>query len=69
MEEGYALAEAGLRRELAAVYPAMLARCEARREFMRHTLGMDLDASVLPLANTAGLIAPYLLNPSRILAL
>ena len=50
-------------------YPEVLARCEARREFMRSVLGFELSGDVLPLTNLPGVISPYLLNLKRVVAL
>jgi hypothetical protein len=38
----------------------------ARREFLATQVGIQLDESVLPLANTAGLIAPWVLEARRV---
>ena len=61
-EDGVVLADEVLRAELARRYPAMWRRICARRAFMRDTLGIRLDAAVLPLSNTAGWLAPYALD-------
>jgi Xaa-Pro aminopeptidase len=66
MEEGYALADEALRTEIATRYPASWARMMARREFLATQVGIQLDESVLPLANTAGLIAPWALEARRV---
>jgi hypothetical protein len=69
MEDSYALVDATLEAELAREFPALLARCRARREFMRRNLGLRVDDSVLPLSNLAGMVPPYLLRPELLLAL
>jgi hypothetical protein len=69
MEDGFALADAALRSELADRFPAVLARCEARRQFLAGTLGIHLDPSVLPLSNLAGLVSPFFLNLPRVFAI
>jgi hypothetical protein len=69
MEDTYVLADARLRDELQAQYPECLARCLARREFMRGVLGFDVPDEVLPLSNLPGVISPYLLAPERVVAL
>jgi Xaa-Pro aminopeptidase len=69
MEDTYVLAAADLRGELARTYPECLARCIARRDFMRGVLGFDVPDEVLPLSNLAGVISPYLLAPERVVAL
>jgi len=62
MEDGVVLADAELRADLAAAYPEMWARIEQRRSFMRDVIGIAIDDSVLPLCNTAGWYAPYILD-------
>ena len=63
IEDGMALADEGLRAELAAAYPEAWARIVARRAFMRDSLGIELHPDVLPLSNLAGHLPPYLLSP------
>lgn len=65
MEDSYLLADAALQ---ARLDPALLARCRARRTFMREVLGLPVHDDVLPLSNIAGLVAPFLLAPGRVLA-
>jgi hypothetical protein len=60
MEDSYLLASEELR---AALPPAVLSRCLARRDFMRHALGYTMSDDVLPLSNLAGVIQPYLFAP------
>jgi Xaa-Pro aminopeptidase len=69
MEEGIVIADEGLAATLAARHPALIARCTARREFVREVIGLDVPETVLPLADTAGIIAPWLLAPRRVLTL
>lgn len=69
MEEGYVLADAALQAELQARFPEMLARCLARRDFMRHSLGLPISEDLLPLSNICGWIAPFLLRPDQVLAI
>ena len=66
-EDGVALADASLQEKLRANYPAAWERIRGRRAFMRETLGIRLDDTVLPLSNTAGWIPPYAFAPDRIL--
>jgi len=66
-EDGLALADADLRRELADRYPAVWARIQARRSFMKDELGIDIDDSLLPLSNTPGYFAPAFLAPDRVM--
>ncbi len=69
MEDGLVLADAGLRRQLQAQYPACFARCQMRRAFMTDVLGIELPEEVLPLSNTPTIVAPYFLRPNQIFAL
>jgi Xaa-Pro aminopeptidase len=65
IEDGIALADAALRGELAARYPAAWTRIEARRAFMRERLGIDLHPDVLPFSNVPAYLPPFLLRPDR----
>jgi Xaa-Pro aminopeptidase len=69
MEDGYVIADAALQAELATKYPAVAARCEARAQFMRAVIGLDVGQTLLPLADTCGIVAPYLLDPGLVIAL
>ena len=69
MEDTFVLADAELRDALGRDFPTCLARCEARREFMRTTLGFEIGDEVLPLTNVPGVVSPYLLAPNRVVAL
>ena len=59
------LADETLRAELASRYPACWKRIEMRRNFMREVVGIRLHEDVLPLSNTPGWLAPYVLEPAR----
>jgi hypothetical protein len=67
IEDGIALADASLRGEFAARYPAAWRRIEARRRFMAESLGIDLHPDVLPLSNIPAYLPPFLLRPDRVL--
>ena len=69
MEDGYVIADAGLQADLARDFPGVLARCRARAAFMRDVIGMDVPEGLLPLADTCGIIAPWLLDPALVLML
>ncbi len=69
MEDGYAIADATLREEIANRFPDCAARCNARRDFLRDTLGIQLSDEVLPLSNICGLVPPFLLRPSLVMAM
>ncbi len=69
MEDGYVIADAGLRAELEALYPAVAARCAKRADFMKTVIGLDLPNTLLPLADTCGIVAPYLFDPTQVIAI
>ncbi len=69
MEDGYVLADAALQTEMKSRFPALLARCEARRAFMRNTLGLPVHDEVLPLSGLCGIVPPFLLRPGTVFAL
>jgi Xaa-Pro aminopeptidase len=69
MEDGYVIADAELRADLAACFPAVAARCAERQAFMRQVIGLDVPESLLPLADTCGIIPPFVLDPRQVLAL
>jgi hypothetical protein len=68
MEDGYVIADAALRAALEAAHPMVAARIERRRGFMREA-GYTLPDSLLPLADTCGVVAPFLLAPRRLAVL
>ncbi|MFO1540822.1 MAG: M24 family metallopeptidase [Chloroflexota bacterium] len=67
IEDGFAIADAALRAELAQRFPAMWQRIGIRRAFLRDTLGVALHPDTLPLSNIAGWLPPFLLDPGRAL--
>ena len=69
MEDGYIIADAALISALAAAHPGVLARMRARQGFMRDVIGLDVPDGLLPLADTCGIVAPFLLAPRRVIAL
>ena len=69
IEDGIALLDARGRQELAARYPDVMARIDARRGFMQETLGIPLKPEVMPLSNLAAAYPPFLLSPHRLLAM
>lgn len=68
MEDGYVIADAALRADLAARFPAVAARCASRADFMRGVIGLDVPETLLPLADTCGIVAPWLLDPALVIA-
>ena len=69
IEDGIALADDTLRAELAAAFPDLWARVQARRSFMREALGIELHPDVLPLSNIPAYLPPFLLDPRRVMSL
>lgn len=67
MEDGYVIADAALRATLARDFPEVAARCEARARFLREVIGMDCPDTLLPLSDTCGIIAPWLLDPAQVM--
>jgi hypothetical protein len=63
IEDGIALADESLRADLAAHYPDAWRRIQARRQFMRDALGIELHADVLPFSNIPAFLPPFLLRP------
>lgn len=64
-EDGAAIADEKLREEIAAKYPEVYGRIQARRDFMIHVLNIKLKPEILPLSNLCGLYRPYMLNKDR----
>ena len=69
IEDGIALADDSLRSVLAADYPDMWGRIQARRDFMAESLGIDLHPDVLPFSNIPAFLPPFLLRPDRVMAM
>jgi hypothetical protein len=69
MEDGYVIADAALVAELEQGWPDLLARCRMRQTFMRETIGLDVPDALLPLADTCGVVAPFLLRPGHLITL
>jgi hypothetical protein len=67
IEDGIAIADGLLRREISQKYPAMWARIEARRRFMADIIGIRLKPEVLPFSNIPAYLPPYLLSPGQAL--
>ncbi len=66
MEDGYVIADAALRADLGKRFPNVARRCETRARFMREVIGMEVPDSLLPLADTCGIVAPFLLDPAQV---
>jgi Xaa-Pro aminopeptidase len=69
MEDGYVIADGGLQADLQARFPAVAARCAARARVMREVIGMDVPEALLPLADTCGIVAPFLLAADKVIVL
>ena len=69
MEDGYVIADAALRGALARGWPEVAARCAKRQAFMRDVIGMAVPDGLLPLADTCGIVAPFLLDFEQVIAL
>jgi hypothetical protein len=65
-EDAVVLADAGLRAEIAVKHPEVWARIEARRAFMRDSLGVPLKETLLPLSNIPLVLPPLWLAPDRV---
>ena len=66
MEDGYVIADATLRKTLAHDFPNVARRCAARARFMREVIGMEVPDCLLPLADTCGIVAPFLFDPAQV---
>ncbi len=66
-EDTVAVADAGLRAEIAARHPGLWARIAARQAFLRDRLGIPVAEEVLPLSVSAGYFPPFWLAPERAL--
>jgi hypothetical protein len=69
MEDGYVIADNPLRRAVQTQFPAVMARCEKRAAFMRDIIGLDVPQCLLPLADTCGIVAPFLFAPENVIVL
>lgn len=69
IEDGVALADEGLRLQLAERYPQAWARIQKRRSFMQGSLGITLHPEVLPFSNIPAYLPPFLLRPKQVMTL
>lgn len=67
-EDTVAIADARMRDKLAGDHPKLWARIEARQDFIRSQLGIELGDDVLPLSDSVGYLAPFWRNPSLVCA-
>lgn len=56
-----------LRQSIKDKYPEMWKRIEARQNFMRNSLGINISDDVLPFSTTPGYYAPLFLSPDHVL--
>lgn len=67
-EDCVVLADATLRATLAERHPTVAARIDARRRFMRDTLGLPVADAILPLSATPGCLPPLWLRRGHLLS-
>ena len=65
-EDGIVFADEALRASLAERHPAVAARIEARRAFVRDVLGIELKPSILPTSSVPLILPPCWLTPERV---
>lgn len=64
-EDGIVLADEELRAMISQEYPAVWARMQKRREYMKNELEIHLGPEVLPLSDICGYMRPYILEHDR----
>jgi hypothetical protein len=67
-EDTVAIADGDLREELAARYPELWTRVQARRLFVEEQLGIALAAELLPFSSAPARFSPFWLSPELALA-
>lgn len=68
-EDTVAVADATLRAEIAASYPELWARIEARRALMQMLLGGPIPEELLPLSTAPAYLMPFWLSPDLVCTL
>jgi len=68
VEDGFVLADSGLREEIQEKSPETAKRFERRREFMRNTLGIEVSDEILPMNDIQACLNPYMLRPERVVS-
>lgn len=66
-EDAVAIADAALRADLAARHPETWSRIQARRAFLRDSIGVTLAEHLLPLSNIQLCLPPLWLKPDHVL--
>ncbi len=67
LEDTIALADRPLRQQLAASYPDVWQRVQARRAFMQNILGIRIKPELLPFSNMAAMLQPFALDPNQVM--
>jgi hypothetical protein len=65
-EDTLAIGDRSVREALAREFPAVWARIEQRRAFMRDKLGLELKPEVLPLSMAPAYLPPFWLDPELV---
>lgn len=68
-ENGIALADAALRKDIRKLYPRLWERLERRREYVSNVLHLSCHPEVLFLSDTVGLYRPFFLDKHRAMCL
>ena len=66
MEDGYVIADATCGRIWPRDFPRCRRAARPARRFMREVIGMEVPDSLLPLADTCGIVAPFLFDPGQV---
>ena len=66
-EDAVTFADADLRQKLAAKYPEIAARFDARRAYVKSELGIEVRDNILLLSNIPLSLAPFWLNSKMLL--
>ncbi len=66
-EDMVVFADENLRKAIKEKYPDMWKRIEARQNFMRESLGINISDDILPFSTTPGYYAPLFLSPDHVL--
>ena len=61
-EDGVAIADDNLRKELEEKYPDTWNRMQVRRKYLKEELGLNLKEEILPMSDILGYLRPLLLN-------
>lgn len=68
VEDGLAIADEKMRREIAQMAPRCWERIQSRRKMMREVLNIDISEEVLPLSDLAAVCFPYFADLTIVLA-